>query len=292
MVVNKTYHSTHELLKTLTLVEDDLSDGDSACSLEEVEELGSDIEHEIEELALSEQKLLDADADNEGSDPDSQTESDSKPAAKAAKKDTIGTTEDQAICLSDDEDEVAVVSAARKPEESTTESAQEAVATKPPAFNINTASFPQTRVYKLWFTGSSYGVYLAQLDGRVAVQGRTPQREQMFGPDVKPHVGDILVALNGYQIPVGDNLKYVTKAMQDQLARGAVELTFAEDEQIRQHAKDTFARRAREREAQHQQVLAQQQNAAVAQQVVDSALNGETNAAAASQDSGGVIEID
>jgi hypothetical protein len=75
IVVTKMYHSKHELLKSIqtpNLTDFDKGDTFSEASLSDIEEIGSDIEHEIEQLGCSEQMMLNAGPDNDDSDPDSQ----------------------------------------------------------------------------------------------------------------------------------------------------------------------------------------------------------------------------
>lgn len=260
MVVNNTYHSTHELLKTVTLeAGGDDSDASSECSLSNVEELGSDLEHEIEELGLSEQMLLTlgADADNEGSDPDTQTEPDAKPAAKVNKKDTIGTTEDDAICLSDDEDEeVASDAPAGTQAESaaagdSADASQQAVTKKPAAVSVAQMSFPQLRLYKLLFSGDSYGLVFSLFENRMVVSGRSEARERMYGSETKPHLGDVLVSVAGHTVPMVTEMTQVTNFLKHKKAEGPTELTFAEDCEITRRAIEHMAREnERKREAQ------------------------------------------
>jgi SWI/SNF-related matrix-associated actin-dependent regulator 1 of chromatin subfamily A len=74
IVVTKMYHSKNELLKliqTPNLTDFDKGDTFSEASLSDIEEIGSDIEHEIEQLGCSEQMMLNAGPDNDDSDPDS-----------------------------------------------------------------------------------------------------------------------------------------------------------------------------------------------------------------------------
>lgn len=294
MVVNKTYHSTHELLKSLTAdtMEDDVSDGNSECSLDHVEDLGSELEHEIEELGLSEQRLLDA-IDNEGSDSDTPAGLDAKPAAKAVQKDTRGSTEEEAICLSDTDDEDVKVAASNPPttagahpKESTTDDvanvSEEAVAKKPAAFNFNTATFPRLRVYRLWFTGPSFGLNFALIDGRMVVSGRTEGRDQEFGPEAKPHVGDVLVGINRRQLPVVPNMSQIIKVLATAKTQGVVELMFAEDSEITNQAISRFS----------EEKAAARTAARVVQETTNPVQNGAATAPAAVSNDDGVIEID
>ena len=253
MVVSKTYHSTHELLKTVTVENladfegrDPFSDINSECSLVDIDEIGSDIEHEIEELGLTEQKLLDEEAENEGSDPESQTESGSKPAAKQSKNDTLGRTEDEAICLSDDDNDVEVVpvgQAATQWEESSTGDvaapSEEVDARRLPLFDLN-RTFPRLRHYTLLFGGANYGIQFSLTAGRLVVSGRDEGREREFGPQAKPHVGDVLVAVNDQLIPIVPEMRSVLNVLSDAKAKGPTELVFAEDSEIASYVKERF----------------------------------------------------
>ena len=305
IVVNKTFHSSHELLKNVVpeVVEsegDDLSDVNSECSLSDVEELGSDLEHEIEELGLSEQKLLDAAADNDGSDLETQSEPDSKLPAKVVAKDTVGTTEDDAICLSDDdEEELPVPPVNRKAEETVTDEStttSQGSAAKKPAFSFHTASFPRLRIYRLLFSGKTYGLMFSLVAGRLVVSGQNESRVREFGASAKPHVGDVLVAVNRRILPIVRELSQATGLLKSAMTQGTTELVFAEDSEIRSHVKEILAERAlikETEEAQMRAAVTAAQQAAMSSQANDALQNGThpvSNAPFATSD--GVIEID
>lgn len=288
IVVNKTYHSSHELLKNVVpevteFEGDDFSDVNSECSLSNVEELGSDLEHEIEELGLSEQKLIDAAAENDGSDPDSQSESDSKLPAKVAAKDIVGTTEDDAICLSDDDEEEVQVSSVSRQEATTvtdesTAASQEDTAKKP-AFNLITASFPRLRTYRLLFSGKTYGLMFAIVSGRLVVSGQNESRVREFGPHAKPHVGDVLVAVSRRILPIVREMSQVTALLKSAITQGTTELVFAEDDEIISHAKEVFAAKAlKDKEEAERAISAAVQQAAMESQANDALENGTSNA--------------
>jgi len=296
MVVNKTYHSTHELLRTMTAdtmdsEEDDFSDMNSECSLTNVEELGSDLEHEIEELGLSEQKLLDTEApDNDGSDPETQIELDAKPAAKPSARVAMGTTEDEAICLSDDDEEAPVAPGGPEAEDTTTGDAatasKQAVA-KEPVFDLQTATFPQLRVYRLLFSGARYGLVFSAVAGRMVVTQRGEDRERDLGPEAKPHVGDVLVAINRRILPIYTDMSVATAHLQAAKNAGTTELIFAEDSDITQFVKGWLASKEEEsKEAQLRVAIA----AAQQSQAAGSSINGHTHATPPASDE--VIEID
>jgi len=294
MVVNKTYHSTHELLKTVAPddaldSEGELSDLlESELDVSNVQEIDSDLEHEIEELGKEEEQILKAAADNDGSDP----ESDAKPAARVEKKDTVGTTEDEAICLSDDDDdEVEVVPVApagpqaEKSADGEVEATSEEIvpAAKKP-LNILTASFPGLRLYRLLFIGARYGLNFALIEGRMVVSGQNDARTQEFGPQARPHVGDVLVQLGTYIVPLtplASDMSRIVNALRNAKNLGQnVQLTFAEDSTITDYAKEVLAEREKDqRDAQVRSAVAAAQNA-----------TGQINAAPPSANE--IIEID
>ena len=234
IVVSKTYHSKHELLKSIQppdLTDFDEGDTFSDASLSDIEEIGSDIEHEIEELGLSEQMMLDAGPDNDDSDPDSQ-DLETKPAAK----DAVGRSESEAICLSDDEDVEEVFQAdpqAELPPPGAPATTDSQVATSP-KFEFN-KSYPRMRVYKLRFSGAGYGLIVNFYAGRLIVTGSSDARVRQLGFLAKPHVGDVLVVVNGMKIPILLSMQPAANMMMAAKHRGDVELWFTEDVEITSH---------------------------------------------------------
>jgi SWI/SNF-related matrix-associated actin-dependent regulator 1 of chromatin subfamily A len=238
MVVNKSYHSKHELLKSIETP--DLTDfgdeGDtfSEADLSDIAEIGSDIEHEIEELGVSELGMLDAGGDNDDSEPDSQQNLDAKPAGK---EDITGKSENEAICLSDDDDEEEAVSQAAPQAEipfARVPDVPNSQAVSNPSMVFD-KQYPQLKVYKLRFPGQSYGITFNCVAGRLVVVGRSEDRSRTLGLRAKPHVGDVLAAVNGIHIPVVSSMELVTRTMIAAKRKGEVELCFGEDIFITAH---------------------------------------------------------
>jgi SWI/SNF-related matrix-associated actin-dependent regulator 1 of chromatin subfamily A len=285
IVVNNTYHSSHELLKTVTpdTEEENLSDANSECSLSDVQEISSDLEHEIEELGLSEQKLLATGEDSEDFEAGNRDEPDAKPAAKDNNTNTAGASIDEAICLSDDDEDVEEghpgQSDAQKETGDATDIAtipQQAVAKKPAVCDLKTSTFPDLRIYRLYFSGPRYGIHFSFIEGRLVVAGTDDDRKQRFGQEAKPHIGEVLVGINRQIVPPVPDMKVVLSVLATEKStnNGITELMFAEDSSIKNHMIETITR---ERDRQ----------VAAAQQPAVAAATANVNIA-----SDGVIEID
>jgi hypothetical protein len=238
MVVNKTYHSKHELLKSIETP--DLSDfgdeGDtfSEADLSDLAEIGSDIENEIEELGVSELVMLSAGGDYDDSEPDSQQDSDAKPAGK---EEITGKSESEAICLSDDDDEVIEVSQAAPQAEIPFASVPD-VSDSQVVSNLSFVldkPYPHLKVYKMRFPFPSFGLDFHFVAGRLVVAGRSEDRVHTLGLRAKPHVGDVLAAVNGIHIPIVSSMEPTTRMMRAAKQQGDVELFFGEDIFITSH---------------------------------------------------------
>mmetsp|Transcript_827 Transcript_827/g.1176 ORF Transcript_827/g.1176 Transcript_827/m.1176 type:complete len:194 (-) Transcript_827:31-612(-) len=91
---------------------------------------------------------------------------------------------------------------------------------------------PKLRLYKMQFLGPSYGLYLSYYQGRIIVRKKHPKREEQYGADVKPDVGSIVLALNGYSLPQKMNFQLVLNLMKDLIQKNPVELTIGEDKEF------------------------------------------------------------
>jgi len=141
----------------------------------------------------------------------------------AQTKTGLGETEDEAICLSDDEDNT---SSNRKESAKAASSQQRQISVTSGAEGFNhrkSRVLHKYRFYNQYFEGSSYGIQLLLIGNRLAVASNR------FG-NAKPALGDILVAVNGYRLPLECRLEDACRYMKHLLTQGTVELTFVEDE--------------------------------------------------------------
>ena len=214
-------------------LDDDMKVGENENPIEgdDLINLESDLQKDIGQLAQEEMIMMSLGEDEDVTDDRMIGKAIPKESSTEAKSD-LGQTEDEAICLSDDEDDTLpqkqVTNAAlshqpvtdRRKEKSTPE--------------VNDFKFARERVlhkfrfYKQYFDGSSFGIQLLFFDHRLAIAKNT------FGK-IKPALGDVLVAVNGYRLPLGCPLNDACRYMRDLLKRGTVELTFVEDDAFLEH---------------------------------------------------------
>jgi len=179
-------------------------------------DLDVDFQNDIEELGETEKMLLntnnaeDDEEDTPATTPVPESCSSEAPSSK------VGVSETSAICLSDDEGDD-----------------RDDQATTAEYFHSNgiktTTKLPNLRMFRISFTGSEFGLHVIDFKGRIVVRRLNTSRIAKYGIDVKPHVGDALVAVNGAIVPFAYGLHNTTAIMSTALQRGTVELTFAED---------------------------------------------------------------
>lgn len=80
-----------------------------------------------------------------------------------------------------------------------------------------------------------YGLNVNFYMGCLIVTGRSDARVQQLGFLAKPHVGDVLVAVNGMKIPILLSMQPAANMMMAAKHRGDVELWFTEDVEITSH---------------------------------------------------------
>jgi hypothetical protein len=234
IVVHQFFHGVKELhSQYFTNPSDDDSD-DGTQEDDDVEgdrvellKLEHDLENDINLLAKEEMTSMQPDGEEDEMNGDIKADevvSESKPPPV-----TLGSSVDEAICLSDDDDD------ARPP----TEVAQ----TKPPASGPHNGSkqdhaqveekiissspnvsepFSNARIYKLLFEGPSYGMQLIVYQRRLVVSRKMSKKHE------KPALGDILIGVNGAQVPFVNVLEEITPQLKSLLAKSPVELTFME----------------------------------------------------------------
>jgi hypothetical protein len=229
MVVHKTYKGTEEWRKSLERTneeEDDeeFDDGDENKFIIDDEGVEEGIIDEIHQLEEEEQAMLrSSEADDDDLDGEAKG---SAPAQRQQKVPIVGSSEADAICLSDDEDTTVHASVAQQ---HVTEPRT------PPQPSIKdlllSQSFPSLRLYKMHFSGGNYGLDIIAYNDRIVVRGQSERRTEKFGHLAKPSVGDILVACNNKYLPYGWPLSSALAFLASTLrsSRAPVELTFAED---------------------------------------------------------------
>jgi len=200
------------------------------------DEVGEGIEHDIEDLARTEQLMVRTqESDDEG-------DGDAKPLANNSMKqmseasprvpgDGLGRTEDEAICLEDhDDDGTAGEAKVANPMVST------AGPTNKPTRRIRPPShLPRLRLYKMQFRGPAYGFRIKVYKGRMIVMGISADRLYQLGNSAKPNVGDIIVAINGLPLPLASSRNQLLVLLERASKNPPIEILFGEDVEFAEH---------------------------------------------------------
>ena len=242
LVVDKEYNSEKELHSALfdEIAEDsgsDVEDGSDDGNIEQELQFDNDLIHDIEELGEEEQRMLRESEDSDDADGDpSPADLDTKMPAKEAVGPTSskGLSEDDAIALSDDEDDTAgrqpSAMSAGSPQPSTARTADVAstAAGSAPVEEDPTDIFSGCRLYRIIFGDKRLGLEITLYNKRVVVTRVTEQRRQQLGDDSKPAVGDILAGIGGLSIRPTSNLDAVLGHLRHVLQQPPTELMFVE----------------------------------------------------------------
>lgn len=230
MVVHKTYKGAEEWrmsLERTTEEEDgeDFDDGAEPKFIIDDDGVEEEIVNEIHQLEEEEQAMLRA---SESDDDDLEGESKELENLQSIPKgQKVGSSEADAICLSDDEDE------AGKSFDNYREADNRRQSPPQPFVKdwLLSKSFPGLRLYKMHFSGETYGLDIVAYSGRIVVRGQSEKRIEQLGLYTKPAPGDIVVACNNKYIPYGWELNnaLLFLARTIKLSRSPVELMFAED---------------------------------------------------------------
>lgn len=227
MTVSKVFKSEEELFKIFEYEDEEGDDPDEGAQADQVGSVSSimpldqDIEHDIEELAKEEQAMLLGDRDEDDPDEPISISSQAATGPTVAVQETgPGRSEDDAIALSDDEDDGDIEA-----------STPLAVDLSRPGSDLNVAgALPQCRVYKLTLKGPQLGVEVGLYKDRLVVSKRTKSRLARLGENCKPHVGDVLVAIDTTILPPVQNLDPALKFLKKMLTRPQpATLWFVED---------------------------------------------------------------
>jgi len=238
MIVHKIYKNEDEL-HAMFEVDNRSDDDEDLLENDEDDEfaaaLDNDLERDIEQLAQKEQQeLLLAERDRDDDDGEGDV-SGVRPQAHANDKlvqdDGKGKSQDDAIALSDSEDDEVKAEAPSK------------------AVNLMSSrvfdpkgTLPHCRFYTLTVGVPSIGVGLAQWKRRIVVKTKKQVLIDRLGKGCKPEVGDILMGINHEVVPLlGANFTFqkILAHLKRRLeSPEATKIWFAEDEEFRAYWKN------------------------------------------------------
>jgi len=221
IVVRKTFKNVKELQSIFIRSSDDdlesetkQDDNNPTSESEDLIKLETDLQDDIVQLAREEMVMISQGEDEDGTDINLVGHHPSENNHAQAKS-GLGQTEDEAICLSDDEEDVS--QAEKKGIVSHADSGGSNFSFKKSTVLRN------CRFYKQNFRGTSFGIQLLNIECRLVVINNR------FGK-LKPALGDVLVAVNGTKLPLNLHLNQACMYMKQLLVKGVVELVFVEDE--------------------------------------------------------------
>lgn len=250
MIVHKVYKNEVELNKIFEYEDEEGDDDDEVLKADQVASsealfpLDNDLQHDIEELGKEEQAMVLSSA---GYDDDAEPEQLTAPqqpqpaqvSPVVEEDDGKGRSQEDAIALSDDDEEEDAVEA----------SVVKAVNLLNPSADLNVnGALPDCRLYKLLLKGPQLGVEVGAYRDRLLVS-RMLSRTNRLGEDCKPQVGDILVAVNRQVMPPVQSLEPVLKYLKRLLQHPApVLLWFVEDADFKEFYKRVNPPKKRQRE--------------------------------------------
>lgn len=202
----------------------DLGSSDESGLVEEL--CGDDLADDIAELGEEERRMLKQGEDDEEECPVSQL--DRKPAAvDRGATPTVGQSEDQAIILSDDEED-SVPCASGTSQLGCAVNKQSGpelpVVCVPPS-----STRIRCRYYQIRISGPRIGIGLLCFRQRLFISLVESERRDRLGHDCKPAVGDVIVGVNGKSLPPTSNIIDQTKLIRGHLNRaGSVDLILTE----------------------------------------------------------------
>mmetsp|Transcript_6038 Transcript_6038/g.9569 ORF Transcript_6038/g.9569 Transcript_6038/m.9569 type:complete len:1430 (+) Transcript_6038:180-4469(+) len=223
IVVHKMYHGASEFRKSLEVEKLDLEDDNIADNdaMESADELEEELHHDFEELEREEQAMI----NSEDADEDLDGEGGAKtPAAKICTptngKTVAGSTESEAICLSDDDEPVLLQKSLQ----------EEGI--------HRGRSFPELKLYKMRFYAPSCGFQFIVFKGRVIVLSKDKNNRRLK-PGGKPSVGDIILAVKNQEIITRNGLDVFTSHLMNLMrADGYLDFIFAEDKEFAEYFRE------------------------------------------------------
>lgn len=242
IVVHKTYESVKDLNSLFSTFEkgdfDVMSEGNDPVESREDEEglikLEDDLQQDITQLAQEEMVMISQGTegeDDDGGDPSAGGEMSSQnPNGKVGP----GQTEEDAICIIDDDDDGPGGKTSEKKDLS--RPADKSPSQHPGAVESSSGGdanqdfdpsnpFDAPRLYSQTFEGDAFGIQLFAFHGRIVVGQNTKGSH-------KPAPGDIVAAVNGMPMPYDVALSHVLSWMRRALCEGPVEVNFVEDERF------------------------------------------------------------
>ena len=231
IVVDYTYESMGEIENALQRSDEDDYDDDVKLSNPKDSEgddfikLELDLQEDIVQLANEEMVMISQADDEDGTEMKviAKTSSIENPTQVRS---SLGQTEDEAICLSEDDDETS--SSHKRSSTVELDSSHSVVGNCDNGFiNYNDMSrvLSKVRYYQQYFEGKAFGIQLILMYRRLVVANKR------YG-ESKPALGDVLVAINGYRLPIDTLLDEACRYMRQLLIQGTVELTFLVDNEF------------------------------------------------------------
>lgn len=231
IVVDYTYESMGEIENALKRSDEDDYDDDVKLSNPKDSEgddfikLELDLQEDIVQLANEEMVMISQADDEDGTEMKviAKTSSIENPTQVRS---SLGQTEDEAICLSEDDDETS--SSHKRSSTVELDSSHSVVENCDNGFiNYNDMSrvLSKVRYYQQYFEGKAFGIQLILMYRRLVVANKR------YG-ESKPALGDVLVAINGYRLPIDTLLDEACRYMRQLLIQGTVELTFLVDNEF------------------------------------------------------------
>jgi len=249
LVVDNQYNGVKELQSALFHVEEEGSDDEDGMADSNDDQdflLDGDLVHDIEELGEEEQRMLqqseetdDGDGDGDAIQPENFEDSKMPAKASAERTGSKGLTEDDAIALSDDENDEKTPKPAmngapvdRKPAAETQIASQNPTQTVTDTVASAGASADDNligcRLYRIIFPDTRLGIEVTIYNMRVVVTSITKERSQRLGEDSKPAIGDILVSIGASALRPNNNLDAILQFLKSVLQHPPTELLFCE----------------------------------------------------------------
>ncbi|KAG7356577.1 SNF2/helicase domain containing protein [Nitzschia inconspicua] len=241
IVVHKVYESIKDLKSMFsTFDKDDFDtltqeneDDDGLEDEEGLIKLEDDLQQDITQLAQEEMIMISQGEEGDDDEDGDYTSNGGVASQNYQSKAGPGQTEEDAICIIDDDDDVPQKTKSRENEVAVVDEAvsgtpdtrrAEASSRQPasPSFDFS-KPFYQSRLFSQTFEGDAFGISLNSYEGRMVVSHNTNGLS-------KPAPGDILVSVNGVPISYGVPLPNLLQFMRRALIEGPVELHFVEDE--------------------------------------------------------------
>ena len=221
----------------------DSENGDDDMDFGEDLQFDSDLVHDIEELGEEERKMLqslEADADEtdivvgDATIPEDPVDVKIPANGSSSVENGLGKSEDDAISLSDDEEEQVEATTKSPVNNSTSEghvnntkpTVSERIRSNPALLSDDL--FDGCRMYRVCLNESNLGVEIILHGGRIVVSAVRPERIARWGPNSKPSVGDILCGIKGHSLAFAHSLPPAIHFLKYILRKPPIEFNFIE----------------------------------------------------------------